>query len=107
MKKLVLTFGCVIISCLAFGSNSIENDTNVVSELRVSFDIYPAVATTENGSYMEDYSIGIEIHGQRSNYGSRIDKVVCGGRSVSFMPVYGENNKYSFTYGSYTYYFTF
>ena len=107
MKKSILILGCFLISCVAFGYTPIESDTKKATELSISVDIYPAVATTDNGSYAENYSIGIEIHGQRTNYSNRIDKVVCKGSSVSYRAVYGKDNTYSFSYDQYTYYFTF
>ena len=68
--------------------------------------IYPAVATTDNG-FGQDYSIGIEIHGSKSSFSNSIHKVMCEGRSVSYRSVFGADNKYSFSYGNYTYYFYF
>tara|TARA_B110000238_G_C15869083_1_gene328487 strand:+ start:28 stop:360 length:333 start_codon:yes stop_codon:yes gene_type:complete len=106
MKKSILILGCFLISCIAFGYTPIESNTKKTTEISISSDVYPAVASTEN-SYGQNYSIGIEIHGQRTAYGGRIDKVVCSGSSVSYMPVYGANNKYSISYDGTTYYFTF
>ena len=106
MKKTILILGCFLISCVAFGYTSIESDNKKATELSISLDVYPAVASTEN-SYGQNYSIGIQIHGQQTNYGNRIDKVVCNGSSVSYMSVYGSDNKYSFDYDGTRYFFKF
>tara|TARA_B110000211_G_scaffold228664_1_gene285236 strand:- start:800 stop:1051 length:252 start_codon:yes stop_codon:yes gene_type:complete len=76
----------------------LEEGLNVVG-------VYPVVATTDNG-YLENYSIGARVTATEVGTGYwSVSKVVVEGRSVSYRPIYGSDNGYSFSHGSQTYYF--
>ena len=104
MKKTIIILGCVFISFASFGYTPMEISPQLEEFLDVG--VYPVVATTDNG-YMENYSIGAQVHATEYYGQYSISKVMVEGRSVSYRAVYGSDNKYSFSHGSYTYYFTF
>ena len=109
MKKNNIILSLLLITFVSYGFSTInvntktDLNTNLETSIISLSDIYPAVATTQLGNGLQNYSVGIEVH---CSYGKNISKVTCNGRSVSYYPDYNQSNTYYFNYNNYAYYFT-
>ena len=113
MKNIIIILATLTISFASNGKMPIESIVQLeksqnVNPIRATADkIYPVVAKTDRGGFVENYSIAANVYATEIYPGDySISKVIVEGISVRYWGDPYNSNKYSFDYEGYTYYFT-